>query len=119
MIRYKHQYLANPMIRSFRLLIHKQTGDTIVEVVIAIAVIAVVLTGAFVLTSRNLTSVRDSQEHSEALALLQSQVEQLRNAAAQAHKLTTYVSSDETFCFNASGSIETPIPPSSTDSFPV
>ena len=58
-----------------------QTGDTIVEVIIAIAVIATVLTGAFIVSSRSLTAVRDSQEHSEVLQQLQGQVELLRSAA--------------------------------------
>jgi type II secretory pathway pseudopilin PulG len=58
-----------------------QAGDTIVEVVIAIAVIATVLTGAFIVSSRSLTAVRDSEEHSEVLQQLQGQVELLRAAA--------------------------------------
>src|SRR5580698_7305120 len=58
-----------------------QAGDTIVEVVIAIAVIATVLAGAFVVSSHSLTSVRVSEEHSEVLQQLQGQVELLRAAA--------------------------------------
>ncbi len=60
---------------------HLQSGDTIVEVIIAIAVIAAVLTGAFVVSSHSITSVRDSEEHSEVLQQLQGQVELLRAAA--------------------------------------
>ena len=60
---------------------HLQAGDTIVEVIIAIAVIATVLTGAFVVSSRSLTGVRDSQEHSDILQQLQGQAELLRVAA--------------------------------------
>jgi len=89
------------MSKNYRLFGHTQAGDTIVEVVIAIAVIAVVITGAFVITNRSLTAVRDSQEHSEALSLLQGQVEQLRNAAAQPGLSTA----PGTFCFNSSGKI--------------
>jgi Tfp pilus assembly protein PilV len=101
MIRYKHQYWLHKMTKSFRLFGPGQAGDTIVEVVIAIAVIAVVLIGAFVVTNRSLTAVRDSQEHSEALNLLQGQVEQLRIAAVQ----PGLNSAPSSFCFNNLGKI--------------
>jgi type II secretory pathway pseudopilin PulG len=76
---------------------HNQFGDTIVEVVIAMAVIAVVLTGAFVVTNHSLTAVRDSEEHSEALNLLQGQVEDLRNASP------SNIPNSSPWCFDASG----------------
>jgi type II secretory pathway pseudopilin PulG len=83
---------------------HSQGGDTIVEVVIAIAVIATVLTGAFVVTNRSLTAVRDSEEHSEALQLLQGQIELLRSAASQtSNNQLSGVTLTKPFCFNSSG----------------
>lgn len=57
-------------------------GDTIVEVLISLLVISAILVGAFVLSQRSSRNVRDSQEHSEALGLLQAQVELLRTAAS-------------------------------------
>ena len=54
-----------------------QSGDTIVEVLISIAVLSLVLTAAFVTSNRSLQGVRDAQEHSEALSILQGQVETL------------------------------------------
>lgn len=86
----------------FRSFGSKQSGDTIVEVVIAIAVIAVVLTGAFVVTNRSLTAVRDSEEHSEALNLLQGQVEQLRNGALSLKSSETG-NGAKAFCFDSGG----------------
>jgi type II secretory pathway pseudopilin PulG len=79
-----------------------QRGDTVVEVLIAIAVISSVLVGAFIVTNRSTRTVRDSEEHSQALQLLQSQVEQLR-AYAQS---TTYgtMSTTPNFCFKQDGS---------------
>lgn len=59
----------------------KQAGDTIVEVVIAVAVVSSVLVGAFSLSSSSVRAIRDSEEHSEALQLLQGQVELIRAAA--------------------------------------
>lgn len=61
-----------------------QRGDTIVEVLISIAVVSLILGGAFVTTNRSQTGVRNSQEHGEALKLVGAQLEQLRADAAKA-----------------------------------
>lgn len=58
-----------------------QSGDTIVEVLISIIVIATILTGAFVVSRQSTRNLRASEEHSEALNLLQGQIEKIRNAA--------------------------------------
>ena len=58
--------------------LQRQAGDTIVEVLIATAVIGMVIAGAFVVSAQNTNNVRNAQEHSEALQLLQAQIEQLR-----------------------------------------
>jgi type II secretory pathway pseudopilin PulG len=55
-----------------------QRGDTIVEVLICIGIISLVLTGAYVTSHRSSTGVRNSQEHAEALKLVESQLEQVR-----------------------------------------
>lgn len=55
-----------------------QRGDTIVEVLICIGIISLILTGAYVTTHRSSTGVRNSQEHAEALKLVESQLEQVR-----------------------------------------
>jgi type II secretory pathway pseudopilin PulG len=64
-----------------------ERGDTIVEVLISIAVISLILGGAFVATNRSLTATRDTQERSDGLKLVESQIELLKsqvstNAAA-------------------------------------
>lgn len=59
-----------------------QAGDTIVEVLISIAIVSTILGGAFVTTRNSQAGVRDSQEHAEALKLVESQLEQLRADAA-------------------------------------
>lgn len=88
---------------------NRQGGDTIVEVVIAIAVIATVLTGAFVVTNRSLMAVRDSEEHSEALQLLQGQVELLRSVASQTsnNQLSSVTLNTLPFCFSSDGVYQT------------
>jgi prepilin-type N-terminal cleavage/methylation domain-containing protein len=61
----------------------EQRGDTLVEVLICVLIVSMILTGAFVTTNRSTIGVRDSQEHAEALKLVQSQLEQVRQNAAQ------------------------------------
>lgn len=59
----------------------KQRGDTIVEVLIAIAVMSLVLGGAYVTTNRNLLATRAAQERGNALTLVESQLEQIKSMA--------------------------------------
>jgi type II secretory pathway pseudopilin PulG len=59
-----------------------QAGDTIVEVLIAIAVMSLVLGGAFVSTHRSLQTTRDTQERGEALKVAQTQLEELKSLVA-------------------------------------
>ncbi len=54
-----------------------QHGDTIVEVLIAIAVVGSVLTGAFAISNRSLQQVQMAQEQTEAQKLASSSVEKL------------------------------------------
>ena len=55
----------------------KQRGDTIVEVLIATAVVSLVLTGAMAVSNNSLKQIRAAQERSEAQAYAQSTVELL------------------------------------------
>ncbi len=64
----------------FKRLRRNQRGDTIIEVMIAIAVVSLVLVTAYVATRHSLQTVQDTQEHSEALQLLQSQIEFIRGS---------------------------------------
>ena len=61
-----------------------QRGDTIVEVLIAVGIISLVLTGAYTTTHKNLVATRSSQEHSEGLKLLQGQIEAARSSGVLA-----------------------------------
>jgi len=56
-------------------------GDTIVEVLISIAVISMILGGAYVTTNKSLKGSRAAQERSDALKLVESQVESLKSIA--------------------------------------
>lgn len=55
-----------------------QRGDTIVEVLIAIAVVASVLAITYSIMNRNLQVMRDNQERTEAVKLAQGQIESLK-----------------------------------------
>lgn len=57
---------------------YNQRGDTLVEVLISIAIVSVILAGAFVTSSHSEQGVLNSQEHGVALKYVQSQLEQLR-----------------------------------------
>lgn len=54
-----------------------------------IAVVSLVLAGAYVTTNHNTIGVRDSQEHAEALKLVESQLEQVRADAGVAADVFT------------------------------
>lgn len=59
-----------------------QRGDTIVEVLIAIVVISMVLVAGYITTSRSVDGLQDTEEHSEALQLAQTQLEYLHNSTS-------------------------------------
>lgn len=56
-------------------------GDTIVEVLIALAVLSAVLGGAYSISNRSLTSVKQAQEHTQALKYAEQQIERLKQLA--------------------------------------
>jgi len=60
-----------------------ERGDTLVEVLIAILVVTVVLVAGYVTTTQNIDTMQDTQEHSEALQLAQTQLEYLHDSTAQ------------------------------------
>jgi type II secretory pathway pseudopilin PulG len=70
-----------------------QTGDTIVEVLIAVAVISMILVAAYAITNHNTLAVEDTQEHSQALQLAQEQIEFLRTNGAPTGSNTCFSSS--------------------------
>lgn len=60
-----------------------ERGDTIVEVLLSLAVLGAVLGSAYVISSRNITTNRMSQERLEAIKLAETQFERLRVQAAK------------------------------------
>jgi type II secretory pathway pseudopilin PulG len=96
----------------------EQTGDTIVEVMVSIAVLTLVLVGAYITANRSLHSERDAQEHTQALTIAQGQIEdlhagyQLGNADGTTslcfNPTNPTISTDGKYCFeNSAGQFDT------------
>jgi prepilin-type N-terminal cleavage/methylation domain-containing protein len=56
-----------------------QRGDTIVEVLISMAIISLVLAGAYTTSTRNSALIQGSQEREQAQRLVEGQIENLRS----------------------------------------
>lgn len=67
---------------SMRLKRLNYSGDTIVEVMVALLVLGLSLAGAYSIASKSLKASRQAQEHGEALKLAESQLEILKAQAA-------------------------------------
>lgn len=82
----------------------RQRGDTIVEVLIAIAIAGSVLTGAFAISNRSLQQIQMAQEHTEAQKIASSQVEKLDAFIADNPTYVTGSPTPSTFCIDTNGS---------------
>jgi type II secretory pathway pseudopilin PulG len=78
-------------------LYRKQGGDTIVEVLIAIAVVSAVLGSAYAITNRNVQNSRQTQEHGQALKAAESQLELLKSFIADG-KAAALPAAGSNFC---------------------
>jgi prepilin-type N-terminal cleavage/methylation domain-containing protein len=56
----------------------QQAGDTIVEVLIAIAIISLILATAFTITSKNTLELQNTAERVQAQHLVEAQIESLK-----------------------------------------
>ncbi|MCL4358170.1 hypothetical protein M1512_04780 [Patescibacteria group bacterium] len=80
----------------------KNDGDTIVEVLIALAVLSLAFAISYATASRALQVSQNSQEHSQALEYLDAQVEALRYVTTQPDQIlppTDFVHGSQPFCF--------------------
>jgi len=76
------------------------TGDTIVEVLIAMAIVSLVLAGAFASTSQSLTQARQAQERGEAAQIARGQLEIFKSYMKDNAAAVTSPSSPATFCID-------------------
>lgn len=71
------------LMRLNRLKQRHESGDTIVEVLIVLTVLSLAFSYAYATANRGLAQARNAQEHSQALGVLNGQVEMLRTAFAK------------------------------------
>jgi hypothetical protein len=71
--------IENGECMSMSKLHRNSAGDTIVEVLIAVAVVSLVLGAAFAVVNRTLHNAQQAREHTEALNLLQGQLERVKS----------------------------------------
>jgi prepilin-type N-terminal cleavage/methylation domain-containing protein len=83
-----------------------QRGDTIVEVLIAIAVISMILGGAFILTNRSLQGTRAAQERLNAIKLVEGQLEQVKNLSRTNHSAIFGGTTPASFCIDTSSTVK-------------
>src|SRR5665213_502478 len=78
-----------------------QSGDTLVEVLIAMTIVGVILAGGYVSANASAAADRQSQERSIVLGLMQSQLEELKTQttaeihAAAPTAITTFCATDQ------------------------
>ncbi len=77
----------------------KQRGDTIVEVLIAMAVIGIMLGAAFGIANRSLATGRAAQERTEALKIAETQLELLKAYSKAGISFPDFSGTDD-FCIN-------------------
>ncbi len=84
--------------------LHKNwRGDTIIEVMISIVVLSMTIGGAYAIASRSLKAARQAQERGEATKLAESQIENIKAAAANPGAgVNGQVFTAANFCFNPS-----------------
>jgi prepilin-type N-terminal cleavage/methylation domain-containing protein len=75
-------------------------GDTIVEVLIAIAILSLVLAGAYQTATASYKNIVDSQQRIQALDVAQTQVEDLRTQAAT-NSFRPYINTNSCFQISA------------------
>jgi type II secretory pathway pseudopilin PulG len=94
------------------------TGDTIVEVMVVLAVLGLAISISYATANRSLLNARQAQENSQATELLQSQIEALRslapNGTADPAK-NVFQSAGTKFCIDTSGANYTVAKPADTN----
>ena len=76
-------------------------GDTIIEVMLAMAIIGLILAAAYSTASRNLRTSRFTQERTEALKIAEGQIELMKSLSG-ANRDQLYPPATGDFCMNPS-----------------
>ncbi len=91
-----------------------QSGDTIVEVLLALAVVSAVLGGAYASANRSVSITRASQERGESLKVVEDQVEKLKVAIEKGKSMP-----GGTFCIDDSLNPISPPTPAACNKQPI
>ncbi|MET1033162.1 MAG: type II secretion system protein [Candidatus Saccharimonadales bacterium] len=83
-----------------------ERGDTVVEVLISIAVVSLVLGGAFVTANRSLQGTRDAQERQNALKMAEAQVEKIKYTAGATPQVIFGTSTPAAYCLLAGAALD-------------
>lgn len=84
-------------------------GDTIVEVLIAVAIVSMVLAGAFTVVGRSSQNARQTEEHNEVLKSLEGQLEQVKSLSKNPATSNAVFTAASAFC--VSGNALVPLAP--------
>jgi len=97
-----------------------ERGDTIVEVMVVLAVLGLAVGISFATANSNLLAVRGAQENSQATALVQSQIEELRYLSTNTSNNRNYIFIPSPFCIDSSNDVITfgPGLPTNLNSYP-
>lgn len=79
---------------------NRSRGDTLVEVLIALAVLTTILVGAYITANRSQNTNQASQERGEAIKIVESQIERLKGLLSSG----TIVVPAGSFCVNTANS---------------
>lgn len=90
---------------------NKQTGDTLVEVLLSIVILGAVIVASITIMNRGLTAAQTSVEHSQVRLVINSQYEMLRKARDD------YIKDPASANGQTWAAIVTAIPPSATLSY--
>jgi type II secretory pathway pseudopilin PulG len=101
------------------------SGDTIVEVLIVLAVLSLAFAISTATATRGIQQSRTAEEHSQGLGILTTQIEQLRKAVTEEYKPVFEIGVNEPFCMvinQATGKIShiafNPAPPDNHSTVP-
>ena len=85
----------------------RERGDTLVEVLIAIAIVSLILGGAYATTNRSLQATRAAQERSVALKFAEGQIEQIKGIVTDPGRSSTIMggTAPTQFCLSSAGAV--------------
>lgn len=85
-----------------------QVGDTIIEVLFAVAVAGLTIASAYSIATLSLKNSRQAQERGEALKIAESQFEAIRSISASGDSSAVFPDSTDVFCIEGSTVIDLP-----------